>query len=137
MRDENGESPRRIERFEDLVAWQKARVLVSEVMQLCDKPPIDRRFGYRDQIQRAAISIMSNIAEGYERGGKAEFFHFLSIAKGSAAEVRSLLYVALDAAYVDQPTFIRMDNLAQDVSRLVGGLRAATGRMRDAERARH
>lgn len=122
--------------FEDLVAWQKARALVSAVYEIAERAPIVNRFGYRDQIQRAAVSTMSNVAEGYERGSRAEFFHMLSIAKGSCAEVRSLLYVASDAGFIDETTFRRLKQQALEVSRLIGGLRASVGRQRDEDRAR-
>ena len=120
--------------FEDLIAWQKARELVRTVNALVEKPPMSRRFAFRDQLQRAAVSTMSNIVEGYERGGKGEFFHMLSISKESCAEVRSLFYVALDAGYIDQPTFNQLNRQAKEVSRVIGGLRMAVGRQRDTER---
>ncbi|MFN0146725.1 MAG: four helix bundle protein [Dehalococcoidia bacterium] len=128
--------PSGITSFEDLIAWQKARVLAATVNELAEKPPIVNRFGFRDQIQRAAVSTMSNIAEGFDRGSRAEFHHMLSIAKGSCAEVRSLLYVALDANYIDEPTFQRTSQQTLEVSRLIGGLRASVGRQRDEDRAR-
>ncbi len=78
---------------------------------------------------------MSNIVEGFERGSRAEFHHMLSIAKGSCAEVRSLLYAALDAGYIDNETFSRLNGQALEVSRVIGGLRAAVGRQRDEVRA--
>jgi four helix bundle protein len=108
MRHEPNERPTgggKIQRFEDLVAWQKARELNRVMLRLTEQPPIAQKFGFRDQLQRAALSIMNNIAEGFERGSRAEFFHMLSIAKGSCAEVRSMLYVALDAGYIGQETF--------------------------------
>ena len=90
----------RVDRFEDLVAWQKVRELTKQIYQLIRKEEFSRDFGLRDQIQRAAVSIMSNLAEGFERGGRAEFHQFVVIAKGSCAELRSQLYVALDAGYI-------------------------------------
>ncbi len=75
-----------IERFEDLIAWQKARVLTRQIYQLTSEVPFSRDFGLKDQIRRAAISIMSNIAEGFERNRPAEFHQFLSVAKASCAE---------------------------------------------------
>jgi len=127
---------RRIETFEDLIAWQKARALVKEIMSLSEQPPIAHRFGFRDQIQRAAISTMSNIVEGFERGSRAEFFHFLSIAKGCCAEVRSLTYVGLDAGYIAPERFQLLNAQTAEVSRLIGGLRASVGRQRDSDRQR-
>lgn len=87
-----------------------------------------RDFGLRDQIQRAAVSIMSNIAEGFERAGKAEFHQFLVIAKGSCAEVRSQLYVALDTGYITNDQFEKARAQAEEVGRIVGGLRASLKR---------
>jgi four helix bundle protein len=85
-----------IERFEELVAWQKARELRAGVYALTRKPLARRERGWVDQIQRASVSVMSNIAEGFERGGRPEFHQFPSTAKASCGEVRSLLYVASD-----------------------------------------
>ena len=76
-------------------------------------------------MQRAAVSIMSNIAEGFERGGRGEFHQFLSVAKASCAEVRSQLYVALDVGHLNQSTFDTLLSLAQEVARIVGGLRVS------------
>lgn len=105
-----------IRSFEDLVAWQKARILVREVygaLRDC------RDAGFRDQIQRASVSVLSNIAEGFERGTKAEFINYLFIAKGSAGEVRAQLYVALDIGYLNIETFKYLNGLALDCSRLI------------------
>ncbi len=125
----------RIERFEDLIAWQKARELTRAVYQVTRQGPFAKDFGLAGQLQRAAVSIMSNIAEGFDRGGRAEFHQFLSTAKASCAETRSLLYVALDADYLDQPTFDRFLAQAEEVARMVSGLRAAVERQRDEQRA--
>src|SRR5579871_6483852 len=78
-----------IRRFEDLIAWQKARTLTAAVYRVTAEGPFSRDFALRDQIRRAAISVMSNIAEGFERGKPTEFHNFLCIAKGSCAEIRS------------------------------------------------
>src|SRR5438045_3662764 len=94
-----------IRRFEEIIAWQKARALTSAVYATTSTRPFSRDYGLRDQIRRAAVSAMSNIAEGFERARPGEFQHFLSTAKASCAEVRSQLYVALDAGYVDPDTF--------------------------------
>ena len=96
----------RIERFEDFIAWQKARALAARIYRVSDEGKFAKDFGLKDQIRRAAVSIMSNIAEGFERGRSAEFHQFLSIAKASCAELRSQLYVALDAGYLDQKIFL-------------------------------
>jgi four helix bundle protein len=120
----------RVERFEDLIAWQKARELTREIYSISKAGSFSKDFGLAGQIQRAAVSIMSNIAEGFERGGRAEFHQFLSTAKASCAEVRSQLYVALDAGYLDKGTFDRLMAHAEEVARIVGGLRASVDRQR-------
>ena len=123
----------RIERFEDLVAWQKARELTAAVYRVASGGTFAKDFGLRDQIQRAAVSIMSNIAEGFERGSRSEFHQFLVIAKASAAEVRAQLYVALDAGHIDQPKFDTLMSLATEVGKIIGGLRASVQRQRDSQ----
>ena len=122
-----------IRRFEDLIAWQKARALTKTVYLLTATESFSRDFGLRDQIQRAAVSIMSNIAEGFERAGKAEFHQFLVIAKGSCAEVRSQLYVALDTGYLNNDQFEKARSQAEEVGRIIGGLRASLKRVRSWE----
>jgi four helix bundle protein len=122
--------------FEDLVAWPKARLLVRQIYELVETPPFKYKFAFCDQLERAAVSVMSNIAEGYERGSRAEFHHMLSIAKGSCAEVRSLLFVASDVGFISPITFETLNNQAIEVSRVVGGLRASVGRQRDADRTK-
>jgi len=115
----------RIDKFEDLIAWQKARKLTKEVYRISKRGAFAKDFGLSGQIQRASVSIMSNIAEGFERGGRGEFHQFLSVAKASCAEVRSLLYVALDIKYIDKIGFKRIMDKAKEVGRIVGGLRAS------------
>ena len=115
-------------RFEDLIAWQKARVLTREVYGVTRGEPFGRDFGLRDQIRRATVSIMANIAEGFERNRSAEVQRFLGIAQGSCAEVRSHLYVALDAGYLDETTFESLLSQAAEVGRITGGLMAAAAR---------
>ena len=122
----------RVEKFQDLVAWQKARVLTAEIYQLTAHGALAGDFGLKDQIQRAAVSVMSNIAEGFERGSRAEFHQFLVIAKGLCAELRSQLYTALDVEYIDNKTFERVSLLAEEVSRILGGLRSSVARQRKA-----
>ena len=124
------------QKFQDLVAWQKARELTALVSQLCETGAISRRFAFRDQLHRAAVSVMSNIVEGFDRGTRAEFHHGLSIAKGSCAEVMSLLYVALDARYIDQATFDTLMARADEASRVIGGLRASVAKQREQDRGR-
>jgi len=119
-----------IERFEDLIAWQKARSLTHTIYQITRQGAFARDFGLSNQIQRAAVSIMSNLAEGFERSGLGEFHQFLSTAKSSCAEVRSQLYVALDVGYLDQVTFKQLLAQAEEVGRIIGGLRASIEKQR-------
>jgi four helix bundle protein len=123
----------RVERFEDLVAWQKARVWVQEIYSVTLKSDLARDFSLRNQLRGAAISIMGNIAEGFERSRLREFHQFVSIAKGSCAEVRSHLYVALDAGYIDPADFNRLTSLGKEIGRILGGLRASLQRELQAE----
>jgi len=95
----------KIERFEDMEIWQQARSITKMIYSYSKQGAFGHDFGLRDQIKRAAVSIMSNIAEGFERGTNKEFIQFLYIAKGSAGEVRSQLYVAFDLGYIDKNTF--------------------------------
>ena len=122
-----------VRRFEDLIAWQKARALTKAVYLATQQGAFAKDFGLAGQIQRAAVSIMSNIAEGFERGSNADLQRFLFVAKASCAEVRSQLYVALDIGYIGEDDFQRLQSQAQEVARLVGGLRASIGRTLDKE----
>jgi len=110
--------------FEDIDAWQKARELTRRIYEVSDVGKFARDFGLRDQIRRASVSVLSNVAEGFERSGTGEFIQFLSAAKGSAGEVRAQLYVALDRNYIDVPTFQELNQLASQVSRMISGLMA-------------
>ena len=110
------------QRFEDIGAWQKARELSNEVYRASKQGLFQKDFGLRDQIQRASTSVMSNIAEGFERDGAREFVQFLSIAKGSADEVKAQLYIALDQEYIDKKTFDRLYLLSAEVGKMLGGL---------------
>lgn len=123
----------RIERFEELVAWQKARVLTQLIYQATQKERFLRDFGLSGQIQRAAVSMMSNVAEGFERGGRGEFHQFLSTAKASCAELRSQLYVAFDVGYLDQKEFDNLMARATEVAKIIGGLRASVARQRSSK----
>ena len=111
----------KIERFEDIEAWQDARLMVKVIYEVTDGGRFARDFGLRDQIRRAAISTMSNIADGFERGSDRDFIRFLYMAKASAGEVRSQLYVALDLGYVDKQKTNEIGALVQMVSRRVSG----------------
>ncbi|MFN3966399.1 MAG: four helix bundle protein [Endomicrobiia bacterium] len=108
-----------IKKFEDIIAWQKARKLVRKVYEITKKETFSKDYGLKDQIQRAAVSVMSNIAEGYERGTKEELIQFLYIARGSCGEVRAQLYVAYDQKYISDKEFHELQKLAVEVSRLI------------------
>ena len=123
----------RIEGFEDLIAWRKARELAREAYRVTRQGAFAKDYGLSSQIQRAAVSIMSNIAEGFERGNPREFHRFLSVAKASCAEVRSQLYVALDAGYLDEASFQELMRLAKETGKVIGGLRVSVERRRDAK----
>lgn len=115
----------KIEKFEDLVAWQKARELTSEIYRITNQGEFAKDYGLRDQIRRASVSVMSNIAEGFERYNPKEFHHFLSIAKSSCGEVRSQLYVALDANYLPTTKFAELKNKCIELSKITNGLRSS------------
>ncbi len=123
----------KVSRFEDLIAWQKARELTRRIYVASRGGKFARDFGLCGQIQRASVSIMSNIAEGFERRRRTEFHQFLSVAKGSCAEVRTQLYVALDAEYLSRQQFKDLSDLATEVTRIIAGLRTAVARQRDLE----
>jgi four helix bundle protein len=110
-----------IQKFEDLECWKKARVLTNEIYRLSSQGKFARDFGLRDQMRRAAVSIMSNIAEGFERDGTKEFLQFLATAKGSAGEVRSQLYIALDVGYLELGDHHKLLELSREVSRMIAG----------------
>jgi four helix bundle protein len=123
-----------VQQFEDLHVWQEARALVREVYKVVAQGSFIRDFGLRDQITRAAISCMSNIAEGFERGSKKEFIQFLNIAKASNGEVRSQLYVAMDQKYFDEKTFETLREaaiaLSQRLSKFISYLESYPGKAR-------
>ena len=109
----------KVESFEDLWDWQKGIALVKAVYLLTAEGQLHRDFGLRDQLQRAAVSIPTNIAEGFERETCKEYVRFLYIAKGSAGEVRSLLRVALEVGYLDQPRHDQLRAQVMEISRLI------------------
>ena len=109
-------------RFEDIVAWKKARELTRKIYAMTNVGAFSKDFGLRDQIRKASVSVMSNIAEGFDRSGRREFTQFLAIAKGSAGEIKSQLYVALDQNYIDETTFEETFSLAVETGNLTGGL---------------
>ena len=111
-----------IKRFEDIEAWQKARILAAEVYKISIETDLGRDFRFRDQVNASAGSVMDNIAEGFERGGKLELINFLTIAKGSCGEVRAQLYVALDQGYIAEDTYRLLDSKLIETSRMLSGL---------------
>ena len=109
----------KIEKFEDIIAWQKAKELtISVYKEFADI----KDFGFKDQIQRASASIMNNIAEGFERKSNKEFGHFLFIAKGSCGEVRSMLYLARSLEYISEEQYEKYYNLSIEIAKLLSGL---------------
>ncbi len=103
-------------RFEEMPVWQDARKLTAFVYKLTQENKFKSDYGLRDQIQRASVSVMSNVAEGYERNSRKEFLVFLGYAKGSTGEVRSQLYIAFDLGYIDQEQFDCARELCVSVS---------------------
>ena len=114
--------------FEDLDAWKRARELVNGVYSLCRDSGVAKDFGLRDQIQRASVSVMSNLAEGFERTGVAEKVQFYNIARASCGEVRSLLYVIEGNFAGTEERVAQLRDLTGDVGRLASGLIGSTQR---------
>src|SRR5436305_15073652 len=112
----------KIRKFEDIESWKRARKLANEIYNVTAVGRFARDFGLRDQIRCASVSILSNIAEGFERGGDKEFLQFLAVAKGSCGEVRSQLYVAFDQSYIDEKQFKDISDKAVEVSQIISGL---------------
>ena len=105
--------------FEELHIYQRAREVANEIYRLTQTPAFSRDFGLIDQIRRAAVSVLSNIAEGFERGSTTEFIQFLYIAKGSCGEVRAQLQIASDLHYLNQEDFNRLSNLCRQTSGMI------------------
>jgi four helix bundle protein len=108
--------------FEDLEVWKEARALTNKIYKITADSKFSKDFGLRDQIRRASVSVMSNIAEGFERGGNQELIQFLYIAKGSCGEVRAQLYVAKDQGYVGDETFEELFKSAKRLSVMISNL---------------
>jgi four helix bundle protein len=121
----------KVTRFEDLIAWQKARELAREVYKVTRKGRLAHNFKLSGQMQEASVSVMANVAEGFERHTAAEFHHFVSVSKSSCAELRSHLYAAFDIGDMEEPEFARLLGLAEEVGRILGGLRAAVERRKN------
>jgi four helix bundle protein len=111
-----------IKRFEELESWKKARELTNKIYTVTEEGNFKRDFALKDQIRRASISVLSNIAEGFERGGDKEFLQFLAVAKGSCGEIRAQLYVALDRSYITPEVFQRLTTITTEIGRLLSGL---------------
>jgi len=112
----------KINRFEDIEAWKEARDIVNSVYRVCSVNGLRKDYSLVDQIKRAAISIMANIAEGFSRKGNREFIQFLFIAKASAAELQSHLYIALDQNYINQDTFNKLYQQTDKIQRMLSNL---------------
>jgi four helix bundle protein len=108
-----------IEKFEDIIAWQKAKEMT---ILIYNNFKDSKDFGFKDQIQRAGVSVMNNIAEGYERKTNNEFRQFLYIAKGSCGEVRSMLYLVKELNTISEDTFKKLYSLAEEISKILSGL---------------
>lgn len=112
-----------IKRFEDIQAWQEARILTRQIYALSEKDTFAKDFGLKGQIQRAAVSAMANIAEGFDCDSHIEFARFLGIARRSVVEVQSLLYIAFDAKYITQDVLDIHYAQAAKTKALIGGLK--------------
>ena len=108
-----------IERFEDIIAWQKAKELTVQIYRLFEE---SKDFGFKEQIQRASVSVMNNIAEGFERNSNKEFRNFLFITKGSCAEVRSMLNLALELKYISKEVSDNLKKSSLEISKMLSGL---------------
>ncbi len=122
---------RRVERFEDLIAWQKARELSRRIRELTRRSPLSQDRSLCDQMRRSSQSVMADIAEGFDRASRREFHRFLVIAKGSCAELRSDLYALLDDGLISQAEFDQLYEMCLEVGRIVGGLRLSVASKRD------
>lgn len=111
-----------IQKFEDLEVWRKARVFAKQIFEVSNAGLFVKDFELKNQINRSSGSIMDNIAEGFERGGKAEFINFLTIAKGSCAEARAQLYRAFDRNYLSEDVLKSFLQQAEEIGRMIGGL---------------
>ena len=112
----------KIERFEDIEAWKLAREIAKVIYEVSSRDGFRKDFVLTNQMRRASISILSNIAEGFERNGDKEFIQFLTVAKGSCGEVRAQLYIAFDQEYVERSEFEKIQNKLVEISRMLAGL---------------
>ena len=111
----------KIKKFQDIKAWDKSRFLAKEIYNITDDKKFAKDWGLKDQIRRASVSVMSNIAEGFSRQTDKEFIQFLYIAKGSVSEVQSHLYVAFDLSYINKETFENLLDKTEEIANLIGG----------------
>ena len=116
-------SPSKIQRFEDLIVWQKSMVLSKEIYRITSEGPLAKDWGLRDQIRRASVSILSNIAEGFGKYSNPEFKKYLAIANGSSFEVRAQLHLAKELGYIGELEAEGLIRDCTDVSKLISGLR--------------
>lgn len=112
----------KIEKFEDIKAWQKARALVKKIYVISETGNLKRDFALREQMRRSAISVVSNIAEGYARRTDKEFVQFLYISHGSVAELGAQLYLALDLEYIQKQEFNSLYEECNEISKMIMGL---------------
>jgi len=117
-----------IKKFEDLKVWQKARILCQKVFEITQQEPFSSNYKLKDQINGSSGSVMDNIAEGFGRQGNNEFINFLTIANGSAMEVKSQLYRALDRNYITKDKFEELSLQADEISKMIFGLIAYLGK---------
>lgn len=110
-----------IKRFEDLEVWKKARILANDVWEIINDGSLSKDFKLRDQLNSSSGSVMDNIAEGFERSSRLEFINFLSISKGSAGEVRSQLYRAIDRKHISQDKFQELFDKTEEIGKMLGG----------------
>lgn len=111
----------KIEKFEDIIAWQKALELSNDIYNVTNKEKFSKDYGLKDQIRRAAVSIVSNISEGFERDSNNQFIYFLLVAKGSAGELRAQIYIAKNQNYITQEEFELLNTKVIEVSKTIGG----------------
>jgi four helix bundle protein len=108
--------------YREINSWKKARLLTTQIYTLTNTGPLRRDFGLKDQMRRSAVSVMSNIAEGFGRGGNREFIHFLSQARGSVLELETQITIALDVEYINEDQHEVLADSCQTIKKLIGGL---------------
>jgi four helix bundle protein len=118
----------RVQRFQDLIAWQKSRAIARDIYEITRTRDFGHDFALAGQMQRAAVSIMSNLAEGFDREGATEFHRFVSISRASCSELLSHTYLAHDIGYISDSEFDRISIAIDEVARLVRALRASLER---------